>query len=405
MPDAHALVYTPSDPTVRANPYPLLARLRAEDPVHWSPSLKSWVLTRYDDVRRVALSETMSCERMAAFYGMLPGPEQQRMTEVIRYLGHWLPFRDPPEHRRLRRLLQLAFTPQTVRRLEPRIREIVDELLGALAGGAPVDLVAAVAVPLPAMVIMELMGVPRARMEDVKRWSDDLAVFIGSARDVPDKYARAERGTLEMAAYFRSLIAERRAEPRDDFVSRMIAARDQGDALSEDELVASCLLMLFAGHETTTFLISNGVLLLLARRTELERLRASPGLAELAVEEILRMDGPINAICRTVLADHEIAGRRLRAGERVFAIVAAANRDPEQFEDPDRLDVSRAPKGHLTFGHGIHFCLGAPLARLEGQICLAEIARRFPGIALAGPAPTWIDSMILRGATSVMVRT
>ena len=253
---------------------------------------------------------------------------------------------------------------------------------------------------------MDMLGVPRDAVESMKEWSDEMALFIGSARGAADKYERARHGAHEMAEYFRRVIAERPRSPRDDMISAMIAARDQNQQLSEDELVASCMLFLFAGHETTTNLIGNAAIQLAEHPREQARLRGSPDLIDSAVEEFLRFDGPSGGLARVVGAEHEFAGTRLKAGERIFAMLNAANRDGRFFADPDRFDVARTPNRHVTFGFGVHFCLGAPLARIEGQICINALLRRYATIEYAAdPAGfEWLDALIMRGVKSLPLR-
>lgn len=399
------LDYNPSDPAVRADPYPVFARMRAEDPAHWSPRLKSWVLTRYDDVAQALAAPEMSPNRLSPFYATLPETTRSTLAEVMRYLNLWIVFRDPPEHTRLRALVAKAFLPGTINGFRPVIERTTEALLDELPAQADVDLVAAFTMQLPARIIMGMLGVPLARIWDVKSWSDDIMQFLFSARDVPDKYERARRGALAMSGLFRTLIAERRADPRPDLLGELIAARDAADRLSEDELVATAMLLLFAGHETTTNLLSNGTLLLLRDPAARARFVAEPDLASTAIEEFLRLDGPSNSMSRVVKVEHEVAGRTLRVGERVFAMINAANRDARQFDAPDRLDIGRQPNRHLTFGQGIHFCLGAQLARLEARIALPRLFSRFPELAQADEAPLWHDSMIARGLVRLPVRT
>ncbi len=392
-----SLVYDPSQADTRANPYPLFQRLRAEDPVHWSPALKSWIVTRYDDVKRVALSNDMSIDRLGPFFKSLPSETQLQMADVIKYLGLWVAFRDPPGHTRLRRLLNVTFNGPTLNALRPQIEETVEDLLNEIATKTELDLITDVAVPLPGRVIMDLLGVPREHFPEIKRWSDDLAVFIGSARGVPNKYERAKTGMQGMATFFRGVIKGRRTAPRTDFISKLITARDQGDALTEDELVATCILILFAGHETTTNLIGSALMLLLRHPMQRARLAAGEVAIARAIEEALRYDGPSNAICRLVGVDHDFHGKRLTKGERVFALINAANHDANVFAEAAQFDVARHPNPHLTFGQGIHFCIGAPLARIEAQSVVAAMLKRFPDLALTGEAPTWRDSVIMRG--------
>jgi hypothetical protein len=251
---------------------------------------------------------------------------------------------------------------------------------------------------------MDMLGVPRRHFADIKRWSDDLAVFIGSARGVAGKYERARDGMERMAEFFRAEISQRRSESRDDVISRLVAARDADDRLSEDELIATCILVLFAGHETTTNAIA-GALVHLLRHPE-EQLRVASGMVPIAtaIEEALRFDGPTNAVCRLVGRDHHMHGKDLRVGDRVFAMVNAANRDPDVFENPQAFDAARTPNPHLTFGQGMHFCIGAPLARLETQITVAALLRRFPRVALNEGPIVWRDSLIMRGPQQVHAR-
>ncbi len=401
---AAPLVFDPADEAVRRDPFAVFARLREEDPVHWSPALKTWVVTRYDDVRDVAMTADLSPNRLAPFYASLKDERRSMLAEVMRYLSVWLVFRDPPEHTRLRRLLNGVVNPKRVAAMRPSIRRVVDEVLDRVAGRDEIDFASEVAALVPAWVILDMLGIARERFEEIKVWSDDMRTFIGTSRGEPARYERVQRGAHAMAAFFREAIAERRAEPRDDVISRMIAATDDDRRLSEDELVGTCMLILFGGHETTTSLLTNGVNALLEHPGELERLRADPTLIDSAVEEFLRYDGPSLSIARVVAQDHELGGRVLARGERVYAMVSAANRDPRQFERPDFLDLGRSPNRHLTFGFGIHFCLGAPLARLEGQVCFAALLERFPGLARGAGEPQWLDAMVMRGLTRLPLR-
>jgi cytochrome P450 len=401
--DAAPLVYDPDDAATRADPFRLFERLRRDDPVHWSPVLKSWVLTRYEDCRLALTSPALSAERVRAFLARRGG-DPGDLGLLRAQMDRWMVFRDPPDHTRLRGLVNRAFTPQAVAARAPAIAALVDELLEPLADRPGFDLIADFAEPLPAYVIMDMLGVPRAELRHVRRWSDELALFVGAARGTGEsRYDRAEEGARRLADYFRDLVAERRRQPRDDLTTALLRAREAGEALDDEEVVATAVLLLFAGHETTTHLIGNGVLHMLRLGTPWRELAAGPAAAESTVEECLRYDGPIGAIGRVVAAPIAIGGRRLGEGERIFALLNAANRDPAAFADADRFDPRRSPNRHLTFGHGIHFCLGAPLARLEGRIALQQLARRFPRLALAGGAPDWVDSLVLRGLVRLPV--
>lgn len=396
------------NPATNANPFPEFARLRTEDPVHWSPAMKAWIVTRYADVRQVALnSREISADRLTPFFKSNPDYRNGSLDSLVRYLNHWMVFRDPPDHTRLRRLFTKAFTPTAVANLRPNIEDIVahliDGMLAKAGRGDPVDFIADFAYPLPASVIMDLLGVPRTDLDRVKVWSDDIALFIGTAQVAGNKYLRAEAGAKAMAGYFSGLVEDRTRTPRADMISQLVLARDDRDALSTDEIIGTCILLLFAGHETTTNLIGNGFLYSMKHRDQWERLVAEPALAASAVEEYLRYDGPSGALARVAAADVEMAGKTIREGQRVFAFMNSANRDPEAFDDPDRFDIGRAQNPHMTFGHGIHFCLGAPLARLEGEIAAARLSERLPRIQLLGGEPDWHDSLILRGVKKLPV--
>ena len=391
-----------------ADPFPEFARLREQDPVHWSPAMKAWIVTRYEDVRRIALNNReISADRLTPFFKTNAEYQRGGIESLARYLNHWMVFKDPPDHTRLRRLFNKVFTPSAVENLRSNIEGIVAHLLDGMAAkarrGEPVDYIADFAYPLPASVIMDMLGVPRADLQRVKVWSDDIALFIGTAQVAGNKYLRAEEGARLMAGYFRGLVETRTASPTGDMLSQLVLARDEKDALSTDEVIGTAILLLFAGHETTTNLIGNGFLYTMRFRDQWERLQADPSLASTAVEEWLRYDGPSGALARVASGDIEFGGRLIKSGQRVFAFMNAANRDPQAFAESERFDIGRDPNPHLTFGHGIHFCLGAPLARLEAQIAATRLAERFPAIKLSGGTPDWHDSLILRGVKALPV--
>ena len=399
-----SLDYRPDEPAFLADPFPIFRRLQDEDPCHWSPRLKAWVLTRYEDVRRVCQDKDMSSDRLRPYFASLPAAGAQRIAEIMKYLSLWMVFRDPPEHTRLRRLTSKVFHVKSMQAMRPRIEALTHWLFERIGVRPEFDFVGDFAGPLPALVIMDMLGVPREDLGRVKRLSDDLALFVGSSRMAQDKYDIAEAATREMAQLFRAMIADRRAAPQADLLSELVHLEDGGDRLSEDELVAGCLLLLFAGHETTTNHIANGLLALLRFPQERDRLRADPGLAPAAVEELLRYDGPNGAQVRIVQQAHELHGKRLRPGERVFILLNAANRDPRAYENPDRVDLARDGPPHLAFGFGLHICLGFPLARLEGQIALPAVLARWPGLALAGARLQWLNSMVFRGMKAMPVK-
>ncbi len=399
------LEFDPADRAFRADPFPVYRCLRDADPAHWSPQLKAWVLTRYEDVKRVCLDERMSSDRLRPFFASLPGQEAARMAELIRTLTLWMVFRDPPEHTRLRRLASRVFHVRSMQALRPNIEALAAWLLERIGERERFDFIADFAGPLPALVIIDMLGAPRGELERLKRLSDEMALFIGSARASAAKYDRAEAATREMAELFRELISERRATPRDDLLSRLVHLEDDGERLTQDELVATCLLLLFAGHETTTHHLANGVLALTRFPAEMERLRRQPSLAAAAVEELLRYDGPIGAQVRIVQEPQLFHGKTFGPGERVFLMMNSANRDPLAYEAPDRVDLGRNGVAHLTFGFGAHICLGFPLARLEGQIALPALLARWREIEVEEDEPLeWLDSLVLRGMKAMPLR-
>ena len=399
-----AIDWHPEDPATLADPYPIFTRLRDEDPCHWSPRLRSWVLTRYDDVKGVCLDrERVSSDRLRPFFAALPAAEASRIGDIVRYLSLWMVFKDPPEHTRLRRLSSRVFSAKAMQAMRPQAQEIAQWLLAQLDGREQIDLVADFASPLPCLVIMALLGVPREALVDVKRLSDEIALFIGSSRTSAEKYDTAQAATQEMAAFFRGLIADRRSQPRDDAISELVQLRDADDHFSEDELIATCILMLFAGHETTTNHIANGMLSLMRFPGEMQRLRADPTLAAAAVEELLRYDGPSGAQVRLVAQAHELHGKTLETGQRIFIMLNAANRDPRAYEEPDRVDLTRDGVPHLTFGYGMHICLGFPLARTEGLVAFPTLLAHYAHIEPLTEPPQWLNSLVFRGMKALPV--
>jgi pimeloyl-[acyl-carrier protein] synthase len=390
--------FNPMDPEFIADPYPTYHRLQAEDPVHLSP-LGFWVLTRYEDVVWALRDPRLVKEPLAAFVAARFG------VAVPPGVGLSMLDRDPPDHTRLRSLVSKAFTPRVVEGLRPRIQQIVNGLLDGVAGAGRMDLIEQFAYPLPVIVICEMLGVPVADHERFKGWSLDIARGLDAIL-LPPESEVAKRSLLSrraLAEYFRGLIAERRRAPRGDLLSELIAAEEAGDRLSEDELLATCMLLLIAGHETTVNLLGNGTLNLLRHPDQLRRLRAQPGLIGTAVEELLRFDGPVQRTARIPSADVTVGGRTIGKGELVMPFIGAADRDPDQFPDPDRLDLGRSDNRHIAFGWGIHFCLGAPLARIEGQIAIDTLVRRLPRLTPATDRPQYRQSLTLRGLEALPV--
>jgi cytochrome P450 len=388
-------------PEMLADPYPYYARLRSADPVHWADQFGGWVLTRYADVITVLRSPNASAERTAVARQRV-GPEFQTLYDAR---SSSMLNADAPRHTRLRLLVNKAFTPGTVEGLAPFIRTFVDEVLAAAQARGRMDVMAELAFPLPATVIAEMLGVPPTDRDRFKQWSDDSTAAAGNlpANLSPDVLRKAVAAFEELQTYFRGIIAQRRAEPRDDLLSALVRAQEEGDRLSDEELLANSVLLLNAGHETTTNLIGNGTLALLRHPDQVRRLRDDPSLIPAGVEEMLRYDSPVQFTSRILKADVELGGKVLRAGQTVLLLLGAANRDPEQFPDPDRFDVGRAENKHVAFGLGSHFCLGAPLARLEGRIVFEALLGRAPGMRLDGPPPRYRQNFNLRGLESLQV--
>ncbi len=390
------LEFNPMLPEYRADPYPFYHRFRQVDPVHWSDFLGFWVLTRYADIVAV-----LRDPRFSANPGLWEG--YQDFLQSIGGRGplsameeKWMLFMDPPDHTRLRTLVGKAFTPRVVEGLRPHIREVVADLLKAAEAKGAMDLIADLAYPLPVIVIAEMLGVPTEDRDLFKGWSRDLARTLDPVV-TPEIIARGNEATLAFMDYFRHLIARRRREPREDLMSALIAAEEGGERLNEEELLATCVLLFGAGHETTMNLIGNGMLALLRHPAELKKLREHPSLIQSAVEELLRYDGPVQITARVAMEDVEVGGKTVRKGQQVLLVLGAANRDPAQFSDPDRLDLGRSENRPLAFGHGIHFCLGAPLARVEAQMAIGMLLDRFPTLRLASTALEWRDTVTLRG--------
>ena len=395
--------YDPRRPEVIADPFPVFQELREQAPLYRSSVLGGWVLTRYDDVKLAISDRRFSADRMRPFFAQLPVSSQTAYATLRDSISRWAVFHDPPEHTRLRGLMNKAFTARAIERLEPRIRILIDRLLDQVVDDGEMDLIADLAYPLPASVILDMLGLPCDDLDRIKVWSDELALFVGSSVNTPDKYQRATDSITAMNEYFRAAIQRRRHTPGDDLLTALLAAQEQGDLLSDDELVATCVLLVFAGHETTTNLIGNGILALLRHPAELARLRNEPGLMPLAVEELLRFDGPAASVVRIATEEILLHGQTIRPGERVFAMLNAANRDPRQFVNPDTLDIARKENRHLAFGQGIHFCIGAPLARMEAKLAITAILQRCPNLALQSVPLNWSNSLVLRGVQSLPV--
>jgi cytochrome P450 len=387
------------DPAFLEDPYPVYDRLRAEDPVHRHP-FGFYALTRYEDVAAFLRDPRFDKHGYQELFDRRFGGAPEASWFALSML-----FRDPPDHTRLRALVSKAFTPVVVETLRPHLQFIVDRLLDQVSGAGRMDVIGDLAYPLPVTVISELLGVPAADAEAVRGWAFHITRAL-DAIALPVERELIERGreaTREMVEYFGRLAEERRRRPGSDLLSGLVQAEEAGDRLSQRELLGTCLLLYVAGHDTTVNLIGNGLLALLRHPTEWRRLREEPGLLPGAIEELLRYDGPVQRTGRMAARDTEIGGVPIPEGSLVLGMLGAANRDPAQFKEPNRLDLTRGELRHLAFGSGIHYCLGAPLARLEAQVAIGTVLRRFPGLALAVERPIWRPSSALRGVEALPV--
>ena len=387
------ILFNPLLPEFHADPYPFYRRLREKEPVHQSP-MGFWVLTRYDDCVAVLRDQRFGREEFQQMLTSVYGEEGEKPT-----LPRSMLFRDPPDHTRLRALVSKAFTPRMIETMRDHIQEIVDRLLDRVQDAGRMDVIEDLAYPLPVTVICEMLGVPVSDHASIRGWSADIArsldaIGLPSDTEIVERGRKARRA---LADYFRRLVPERRARPQQDLLSGLIAAEEQGDKLSPDEVIAMCLLLFIAGHETTVNLIGNGTLALLRHPDQWRTLKADPSLIGNAIEELLRYDSPVQRTARITSTDAEVAGQPMPKGTMVVTALGAANRDPAQFPDPDVLDVARKDPRHISFGFGIHFCLGAPLARVEGQLAIGSLLRRMPKLALAEEKPEWRESSVLRG--------
>jgi cytochrome P450 len=389
-----------------ADPYSTYARLRDEDPVHWCEPWGQWVVTRFADV----LAVNKDPQRFSSagweqkFIAQLP-PELQQLPHMQRHYGtKVLSMTDPPEHTRLRRLVERSFTPRVLEALRPAIVQLVDDLLDEAERGTSMDAIAQFAYPLPAIVIAKLLGAPEDGREQFMRWSKTIVDFVGTGHPDEERARNNEQTLKEFRAFLEPIIQERRRVPQEDLIS-LLASSDGGERLSDDEIVSTCIILLFAGHETTANLLGNGLLALLKHPDQLALLRAEPERMPAAVEELLRYDSPVQRNRRVAMEDMTFGGEQIRKGDSVLVFMGSANRDAAKFPDPDALDITRAPNPQMAFGHGIHFCAGAALTRLEAPIALQALLDRFPNVRLAHDfSERWHRNITFRGLESLELR-
>jgi cytochrome P450 len=417
---------------IRVNPYPFYEQLRSQDPVHWDEELGFWALTRFADIESLYLDERFSrAQGLLRGFDRLTIENQKTAAPVYHSFSKTVFYADPPYHTHLRGLMNNAFTPRRVEQLRPIIQRLVDELLDAARAQGGMDFIRDFAYPLPVMVIAELLGLPAGDRVNFKTWSDDLFAILGTMKKSPHLLERAAQSLGEMTEYITALSRHRRDEPRDDLLSALLTVVDDDEpltpphplpssasdhpsghlvhersatsALTQDELVANVNILLSTGHETTTHLLGNGLLALLQHPDQFQNLRRQPSLLDAAIEEILRYDNPVQITYRSAVEDAEIGGKLIHKGDLVNTVIGAANRDPERFTTPDAFDISRNEGKHLSFGLGIHYCIGAPLVKLEAEIAFETILRRFPDLALASEKLEWQEHPIFRGLKSLSV--
>lgn len=392
-----------------ANPYPVFDQLRSSDPIFWSEENSYWILTRYADIASLIQNEHLSSNRIGAHAGRMSQEAREYFRPFFTAVSSWMLMIDPPDHTRLRGLVNKAFTPRVVENMRGLVQDLANNMLATVKDQGRMDVMTDLANQLPATVIAELLGLPGTEHQQFKTWSDDIAEALsgidsGATRDeLQALYILAQKSSLALSDYFRERLVELRRHPQDNLLSALAQAEEQGDRLTEDELFANCVLLMIAGHETTTNLIGNGILALLQNPSQREALTSNPELIVSAVEELLRYDSPVQKMGRIALADIQIAGKQIKQGQLVCLSFAAANRDPEQFALPQQLDINRYPNRHLAFGHGLHYCIGAALARLEGQIVINSVLRCLPGLQLANENLEWYRNFTLRGLKSLPV--
>lgn len=390
------------------DPYPAYRALQEAGPLHWSESFfgGAWLLTRYDDVTAALRDPRFSVQRVGRWLNSCGPGAREQLVEFKRIFARAMLFFDGPPHARLRQVVGEGFRPSMLKDMAPRIQGIVDRLLDHIEAHDTADFMRDFARPLPALVIADMLGIDPADRPRFVAWSDDLAAFIGSPQPTLDLALTAQSSAIALRDYFRCMLPQRRRFPGDDLISRLIRAQGDGRVISENELVAQCAMLLFAGHETTRNVLGNGLYWLLRHREQWDRLKADPEQRmTAAIREMLRFDSPIQYTARRISAQARMHGRTLEPGQLLIPLIGAANRDPEQFSDPERFDIGRDEGMHLSFGHGPHVCVGAALTTLEAGIAFRSLVRRLPMLELASPVPNWSGNPVYRGLATLPVRT
>ena len=388
------------------DPYPTYAHLHEEGPLHYvdvGSKWAVWSIFSHAECSSIAKDPRLSAKRARQMLLPLPLSRQSEFSELARMLSLWLIFMDPPEHTRLRKLLNKGFSAAAVEGLRPQAEAIVDQMLKPLQHGSEVELMSEFANPMPVRIISELLGVPQALHGTFVNASRAIAVFRGNPNRTVQEARAAQDALIELTEFFRKTVAERRRNKGNDLISLLIDIEEEGEVLTEEELYAQCIALLFAGHETTRNLIGNGMYTLLKNPQQTAELREKPELIRSAVEELLRFESPVQFTARVLKEDMELCGQHIPKGWTVLCMLGAANRDPKQFKEPNQLNLGRLNNQHLAFSAGLHFCIGAQLARLEGQIAILNLVQRFPKMKLTGPRPEWASTFGFRGLKSLSV--
>jgi cytochrome P450 len=390
-----------------ADPSAYFGALRATQPVFWDKRYRSWIVTSYRHVSEALRDERFSCDRIEPYIRKrLSGPDTDPLVrQAFEVLSGWMVFKEEPAHNRLRRLCQQAFTPKAIDAIRARAAQLTEELLDTIPAPGEFDLIATVAAPLPSIIIAEMLGVPVEDRAEFEQWTAKVSPLVSTGLDDPTRYGSVAEGMDSLVKYFHTLVARYEAAPQDNLISALIRAREQDDALSDAELIATCTLVLFGGHETTANFIANSVLALLRHPEQMAAVREDKIDIKIALDEFMRYDGPGKTVVRVAREDFEFNGQQLKAGQRVFLILSVANRDPDAFEHADSLKLDRGLVRHMGFGLGTHFCLGAPLAKLEAGIAIPAIVKRFPKLELAPGPLKWLPFLGTRGLRELRLLT
>jgi cytochrome P450 len=389
-------------PNFLKDPYPIFRDFLAKAPIFWDEVQNTWHLFSYTSISACLKDPRFSSARVPAMVSRLSEDTRQKIESLTDTLSRWTLFIDPPQHTRIRALLNKSFLPRLVNHMSTRIQTLANELIEIKSQGS-FDVISNLAYPLPVIVIGEMLGASPNDRDRLKKWSDDLATFFGATRLTPEIAIHAQKSIVEMKDYFRGILQDHSRTSREDLMASLISTQEKEDFFKEEDVLATCTMLIFGGHETTTNLISNGILALIQNSSQMKKLRENPLLIKTAVEEFLRYDSPVQRASRIVTEDLEIEGQKIKKGDRVFMILGAANRDPVQFENPSILDIARTHNPHLAFGGGSHFCIGAALSRLEGQVAIGTFIKRFSHIHLANEDLEWHENFNLRALKALPV--